>query len=139
MKNVLTIIKKELRRFFTDRRMLLSLILPGLIIFLVYSVMGEFVEKQSTVAEDYKYEIVIVNYDNNLDPYFGFLTPETSNITSLDDINNEYFNDIKEKKLDIYVVYPDIFYLYLLNYVPCVQVSGNARVVKIYYDSTKVE
>lgn len=139
MKNVLTIIKKELRRFFTDRRMLLSLILPGLIIFLVYSVMGEFIEKQSTVAEDYKYEIVIVNYDNNLDPYFGFLTPETSNITYLDDINNEYFNDIKEKKLDIYVVYPDNFYLDSLNYDPSVQGSGNSPVVKIYYNSSKVE
>ena len=139
MKNVLTIIKKELRRFFTDRRMLLSLILPGLIIFLIYSVMGEFIEKQSTVAEDYKYEIVIVNYDNNLDPYFGFLTPETSNITYLDDINNEYFNDIKEKKLDIYVVYPDNFYLDSLNYDPSVQGSGNSPVVKIYYNSSKVE
>lgn len=139
MKNVLTIIKKELRRFFTDRRMLLSLILPGLIIFLIYSVMGEFIEKQSTVAEDYKYEIVIVNYDNNLDPYFGFLTPETSNITYLDDINNEYFNDIKEKKLDIYVVYPDNFYLDSLNYDPSVQGSENSPVVKIYYNSSKVE
>jgi sodium transport system permease protein len=99
----------------------------------------EFIEKQSTVAEDYKYEIVIVNYDNNLDPYFGFLTPETSNITYLDDINNEYFNDIKEKKLDIYVVYPDNFYLDSLNYDPSVQGSGNSPVVKIYYNSSKVE
>ena len=104
MKNVLTIIKKELRRFFTDRRMLLSLILPGLIIFLIYSVMGEFIEKQSTVAEDYKYEIVIVNYDNNLDPYFGFLTPETSNITYLDDINNEIDFDARVFKF-VYVIF----------------------------------
>ena len=30
MKNILTIMKKELRRFFGDRRMLATLILPGL-------------------------------------------------------------------------------------------------------------
>ena len=82
--------------------------------------------KQSTVAEDYKYEIVIVNYDNNLDPYFG-LTPETSNITYLDDINNEYFNDIKEKKLDIYVVYPDNFYL---DSLIMIQVSKEVEILQ---------
>ena len=31
--NVLTIMKKELRRFFGDRRMLLTIILPGLLHF----------------------------------------------------------------------------------------------------------
>ncbi|HZJ89204.1 MAG TPA: ABC transporter permease [Bacilli bacterium] len=41
MKNLWVIIKKELRRIFTDKRMLASLILPGLLIFIVYSVMGD--------------------------------------------------------------------------------------------------
>ena len=74
MKNILTIFKKEIRRVFTDRRMVMSLILPGVLIFIIYSIMGQFIAKQVTVDEKYKYEIVIVNYDNNLDPYFGFLT-----------------------------------------------------------------
>ncbi|MBE6652435.1 MAG: ABC transporter permease [Ruminococcaceae bacterium] len=38
--NVLTIMKKELRRFFGDRRMLLTIILPGLLIYIIYSLMG---------------------------------------------------------------------------------------------------
>lgn len=41
MKNLWIIIKKELKRIFTDKRMLASLILPGLLIFIVYSVMGD--------------------------------------------------------------------------------------------------
>ena len=42
MKNIATIIKKEFARFFKDRRMVLStLILPGLLIFLLYSLMGD--------------------------------------------------------------------------------------------------
>ena len=42
MKNAITVFKKEMRRFFTDRRMLAALFLPGIIIFLVYSLMGKF-------------------------------------------------------------------------------------------------
>ena len=40
MRNVLTIFLKELKRVFTDRRMLISLFLPGVLIYIVYSVMG---------------------------------------------------------------------------------------------------
>ena len=38
--NILTIMKKELRRFFGDRRMVMTLILPGLLIYVIYSLMG---------------------------------------------------------------------------------------------------
>lgn len=40
MKNVLTIIKKEFSRFFKDRRMLITILLPGILIYVLYSVMG---------------------------------------------------------------------------------------------------
>ena len=41
MKGWLTIFKKELTRFFKDKRMVIStLLLPGLMIYLVYSLMG---------------------------------------------------------------------------------------------------
>jgi sodium transport system permease protein len=40
MKNVLTVFKKEIRRYFTDRRMLLALFLPGILIFVIYTVVG---------------------------------------------------------------------------------------------------
>ena len=40
MKNILAIMKKELRRFFGDKRMIATLILPGLLIYVIYSLMG---------------------------------------------------------------------------------------------------
>ena len=41
MKNILTIISKEFARFFKDRRLVLgTLLLPGLLIFLLYTLMG---------------------------------------------------------------------------------------------------
>ena len=42
MKNVLIIFKKELKRFFTDIRMIASMFLPGILIFIMYSLMGKF-------------------------------------------------------------------------------------------------
>lgn len=59
MSNILTIIKKELKRFFTDKRMLLSLFLPGLVLYLVYSLMGNFIGGALTVGADYEYKIGI--------------------------------------------------------------------------------
>lgn len=38
--HILTVMKKELRRFFGDRRMLMTLLLPGLLIYVIYSLMG---------------------------------------------------------------------------------------------------
>lgn len=49
MKNVWIIMKKELTRFFTDKRMLLSLILPAIVIYAVYSLMGNFMSNQMMV------------------------------------------------------------------------------------------
>lgn len=43
MKNIVTIFLKEIKRFFTDRRMLAALFLPGIIIFIFYSFMGKIV------------------------------------------------------------------------------------------------
>ena len=45
MKAIGIILKKELKRFFTDYRMLIGIILPGILIFLLYSVMGDFMGK----------------------------------------------------------------------------------------------
>ena len=61
MQNILTIVQKELRRFFTDRRMLITLILPGLMIFLLYSLMGSIMQETDTIPEDYVYQVYVIN------------------------------------------------------------------------------
>ena len=43
MKNIWTIIKKEFSRFFKDKRMVIAVFLPGLMIYLLYSVLGSVV------------------------------------------------------------------------------------------------
>ena len=81
MNKLLTIIKKELRRFFFDKRMLFTLIMPGFLIFIVYSLMGNFISDAFTPDDDYTYNVHIVNnqeeYDNfikNLEEKFGLIS-----------------------------------------------------------------
>lgn len=59
MKNIKTIFIKEMRRIFTDRRMLLALFMPGILIFILYTVMGRIMDSQviKTSVHDVTYNI----------------------------------------------------------------------------------
>lgn len=60
MKTVLTIIKKEFARFFKDTRLwLTALILPGLLIFAVYSIMGTIIESETKKDEGVKCTVCV--------------------------------------------------------------------------------
>ena len=37
---IITIMKKELARFFGDRRMVVSILMPGVLLYIMYSFMG---------------------------------------------------------------------------------------------------
>ena len=68
MKNIFVIFKKELKRFFTDRRMLLSMFLPGILIYLVYTFMGNLFKSDvfSTTTKNTTYQIAYTdNYAND--------------------------------------------------------------------------
>lgn len=139
MKNILTIIKKELRRFFTDKRMVISLLLPGILIFVLYSVMGDFMSQSSSVEDDYIYQAVIVNYDQNLKPYFEGLTEDLFEITYIHHADDIYLDELTDKILDLYIIYPDNFYQNALDYDASVSGNNNSPIVKIFYNSAKTE
>ena len=60
MKHILIIFKKELKRFFFDPRMLLAMFLPGVLIFAMYTFMGNLMHSNlfSTEVKDTTYQIV---------------------------------------------------------------------------------
>ena len=51
--SILTIMKKELARFFGDKRMVVSILLPGILIYVMYSFMGSAMGSMIGVDEDY--------------------------------------------------------------------------------------
>ncbi len=64
MRNVLTIFLKELKRVFTDKRMLISLFLPGVLIYFVYSIMGSVMTKVVTQSSTKDTNFQVAYTDN---------------------------------------------------------------------------
>ena len=62
MRNIYGIIKKELDKIFKFPRMIFStLVLPGLLIFLIYAIMGQSFTEQTNIIEEHKTIINVVN------------------------------------------------------------------------------
>ncbi|MDY0277022.1 MAG: ABC transporter permease [Acholeplasma sp.] len=140
MRNMITIIKKELRRFFTDKRMLMSLILPGLMIFVMYSFMGDIMSSTLSVDEDYTYQVVIYNLPDELpnNAYFSILYDDDVEIQPIGDRDDKQIRDlITNKELDLLIVFEENFFNKVSNYDSS---SGlPAPTIEVFYNSTKNE
>lgn len=128
MKNVFTIIKKEFSRFFKDRRMLITVLLPGLVIYIVYSLMGtvasSLIEKPD---EDIKFTAYVENMPQNaeLSAYLDGLLLLDTDLTS-----EAALKKVEEGTLDLYIAFPENFDEVLENK------ADEAPDVKIYYNSS---
>ena len=132
MNTIWTIVKKELKRFFTDPRMLVSLFLPGILIFVIYTLMGDIMTNViSPKVTDFN--VYVVNEPNE---FSSFLQVEGWNIT-LNEENlskEEILEKIKEKEVDLYVVYEEDFYSKMMAYDS--SSSSRAPQIEIYYNTT---
>ena len=131
MNKILTILKKELKRYFTDIRMIIGMILPGILIFALYSVMGDMMTSNFEASKEYN--IYVENMPNELSSMFeleGFTF--TINEKNLND--EEIIMGIKNKEISGYVIFEDDFMNKVAIYD---QLSGDkAPNVEIYYNSS---
>ncbi len=136
MKNVWIIMKKELTRFFTDKRMLLSLILPAIVIYAVYSLMGNFMSNQMIVDSEYSYQIYIENQSNAL---AIFNKNDELNIHIIQDSLTEdaIKEKINQKEIDLYIKFEKDFDNLVANYES--STNTKAPQIEMYYNSTKTE
>ncbi len=123
------IIKKEFARFFFDRRMLITtLILPGLLIYVVYTLMGSFV---TNIAGDGNYSVAVKNMPGSMEPMFAAV--EQFEISDADRDDDYYKSQVTEGGLDIYVIFPEDFD----EIIAFAGTSGYvAPEVQIYYSSS---
>lgn len=130
MNNILTILKKELKRFFTDYRMLLTLFLPGIIIYVMYSFMGDFLTKSMEVDPTYQYAVYVSNMPEK---YNVLLESEQFDISTVDTTStlDEAKQKIQDKEFQLAVVFDDDFE----NKVA----QGLKPSVQIYYNSSSTE
>lgn len=135
-KDMFTIIRKEFARFFKDRRMVLTtVLLPGLIIYVLYSFMGEGFMKEFIAQEGYVARAYVQNMPEELSPMFHDLSADWTEVTEtqIQDVKNK----LENKEADVLMVFPEDFMASVGTY----DVSGGQKApnVEIYYNSTQTE
>ncbi len=129
---IFTIFKKELARFFKDRRTLIALIMPGILIYFIYSMMGGFMGDAFMPDEEYSPIIYSVNTPDSAKAVFNAAELELK-MTDPDDIENKK-NNISTGVSDILIIFPENFDEKIAAYSPS---SGEpAPNIEIYYNSS---
>ena len=129
MRNIVTILKKELRRFFTDSRMLLSIFLPGVMIFLIYTVLGDVITE---MAYEEKTDFVVYVENEQENPQLFDVPGWTYVKNELDLSKEEILTGIKSGGIDLYVVFEDDFH-------DKVTADSGVSNVEVYYNSLDAE
>lgn len=130
-KELLTIIAKELKRVFTDKRLVFTaLIMPGLILALTYSLIGRMVSKMVSDTQEHQPYIRVVDMPQSLASYMsaaGFQI-DTASDADLDAIQEE----IRAGDTDILLVFDADFDEAVTSY-------ENAQLpqVQIYYNRSE--
>lgn len=135
--NRMAIIKKEFARFFGDKRLVMStILLPGLIIYVVYSFMGKAMTNQFTTAEDYVYEV----YTVNLPASFESLKAEAGmEVLEIDSKEAEGIREeIEKQETDLLIVFPGNFDADVESY-DSRTAGGSAPAIEMYYNSVSTE
>ncbi len=109
MRNILNIVRKELDKIFRSPRLIIStFILPGLLIFLMYSFMGSSAESQINSTYNHEYKVVMINESNEmkkiiteLETTLKMIYQEENENFSIKIIPNEYGNNINEISTNI--------------------------------------
>ena len=96
---VLTIFKKELARFFGDRRMALTtILLPGLMIYVLYTFMGNALSSQFSVEDTYRPTAVVENLPDSLSAALSQALEIQEEAEPMELVRNQ--------KLDLYIRFP---------------------------------
>lgn len=141
---IFTIFKKELARFFKDRRTLIALLMPGLLIYIIYSLMGNFMGDAFMPDEDHK----PIVYTVNAPEFVGNIFPsEMFEVKDSKDVEAEK-QEIINESADLIVIFPENFTEYVLSYssatntiVPNIQIyycSANTNSAMAYQTAVAV-
>lgn len=127
----LCIAKKELVRFFSDKRLIFSvLIFPGLMIFMMYNILGDaFITEE--IPDDYRYKIGVYNCTENLEEIINGYNIDIVKL-SKNEIENHVHNHKLHKGIEAYVIIPNEFY----NVIESGKKADNIPELSIYFDST---
>lgn len=129
---ILAIMRKELARFFSDKRMVVSILLPGVLIYVMYSFMGQAMGSLYGVEEDYVPTVQVVHLPDSVAGLvetgggFNLLEVDASAVV-------EAQSAVTDQTLDLLAVFPEDFDQAVAAYTPD---SGQpAPNVALYYNT----
>lgn len=118
-KRLLTVVKKELKRIFTDRRLIFTtMLLPALSIYIMYSLMGNMIDTKEEDVNEHIGTVVVISAPDSFETFtaeqhvtdqFNF---ENGSIGEL----NQYKDQIISGELELLLVFDDQFDDKVLNY-----------------------
>ncbi len=131
MSIILTIIKKEFRRFFGDTRLfLMTILLPGFLIYAVYSIIGN-VTTSIVSSELQTPQICVVNMPASMT---NLIAPPAFELVEDIADEQEAKDRVAEGSLDLYVVFPENFDGLVSDGDP-----STVPKVRIFYNSTETQ
>ena len=131
--NTWTIIRKEFARFFGDRQLVFTtVIMPGLLIYLIYSLMGVGIRNMETQGEQ---DVVTVRVENMPQSVAPILSSLDSSIVILQQpVSQADIDALQDKEINaIAMRFPADFDALMANYDPTG--GQHAPNVEIYYNS----
>ena len=132
--NTLTIIKKEFARFFGDRQLLFTtVIMPGLLIYIIYSLMGTGIQSMITEGAGEVVTMRVENMPASLAPVFN--TIDSSLVVVEQPVTEADIAQLEDKEINAVLMrFPDHFHEVMAGMQ--VADSGMLPNVEIYYNST---
>lgn len=132
MKTILTIIKKEFVRFFKDTRLwITAILLPGLLIFALYSLMGSIMQSIEEEAVAQTPTAVVVNMPDSQ------LAAFSSAFELKDYTFDNAMNEVKSGGIDVLIIFPENFDELIKDFTPSPEAI--APNVRIYYNSSDTQ
>ena len=135
--NIWTIARKEFSRFFKDKGMVFStILLPGLMIYVLYTFMGSGMSSMFGVDEEFVPNMSVVNMPESIDAMV-----ETFDVT---DITSDQIEEIKAELQDknavtnLLVVFPENFDVDVMAY-DNLTATNAAPNVEVYYNSASTD
>lgn len=129
MRDIITVAKKELKAFFSDKAILLQMfILPFAIVFGYSMLMSTMANSQKETAE--QIENPVAAYSINAPEEFGNVLSELKIETAPDNDIEKYQKQIKNKETDLLIVFPEDFKMAEAG-------SADLSNIDIYYNSEK--
>ena len=113
--NITTIIKKEFARFFGDKRMVFTtVIMPGLLIYIIYSFVVGGIRDTFESDKDYRPKVYVQQMPQLLQPMFEALEMDITDATTMDIESIKPL--IENKDIELLVAFPTNFDSAMANY-----------------------